>query len=108
MAKGDETEGAPGPQPEASNMKEMVWNSELERIAQRWADQCGSQGVHEPNSEDRQKADGTAVGQNVFQGSASNQASGKAILDTLDEGVQMWYDEVKEPGLDRAVASQYV
>ena len=27
-------------QPAAMNMREMVWDDELARIAQRWADQC--------------------------------------------------------------------
>jgi hypothetical protein len=27
-------------QPAAMNMREMVWDDELSRIAQRWADQC--------------------------------------------------------------------
>ena len=27
-------------QPAAVNMREMVWDEELARIAQRWADQC--------------------------------------------------------------------
>ena len=27
-------------QPAAMNMREMVWDEELARIAQRWADQC--------------------------------------------------------------------
>ena len=27
-------------QPAATNMKEMIWDSELAVIAQRWADQC--------------------------------------------------------------------
>ena len=35
IAKGEE----PG-QPEASNMMEMVWDEEMEEIAQRWTHQC--------------------------------------------------------------------
>ena len=92
-------------------MKELVWSSELERIAQRWADQCGSQGAHEPDGQDRQKADGTQVGQNVIQGSSSNKTTGEAILATLDGGIQMWYDEVKPSpggGIDGAGVTQYV
>ena len=27
-------------QPAAMNMRDMVWDEELARIAQRWADQC--------------------------------------------------------------------
>ena len=41
VAKGEETNGLNGVgQPAAANMKKMVWNKELETVAQRWADQC--------------------------------------------------------------------
>ena len=71
MAKGEER-GQPG----AANMRRMVtrhtvnchldpvpavqvWNTELEAIAQRWADQCGWAGsAHDKN---RNKLDGTIV-----------------------------------------------
>ena len=35
IAKGLETVGAPGPQPEAANMIELEWDNELARSAQR-------------------------------------------------------------------------
>ena len=33
-------QGKVGGQPAAMNMREMIWDEELARIAQRWADQC--------------------------------------------------------------------
>nr|CAD7446285.1 unnamed protein product [Timema bartmani] len=40
VALGKEMEGEPGPQPQASDMMQMVWDDELALIAQQWADQC--------------------------------------------------------------------
>ncbi|CAG2054148.1 unnamed protein product [Timema podura] len=40
VALGKEMKGEPGPQPQASDMMQMVWDDELARIAQQWADQC--------------------------------------------------------------------
>jgi len=58
-------------QPGALNMREMVWDEELARISQRWADQCM------PGHDQRRNVDRYAVGQNVahldFQKSPSNQ-----------------------------------
>merc|ERR1719295_423836 len=63
VAKGQETGGINPPQPAAANMRKLVWNTELEEIAQRWADQCtfGHDKV-------RTKLDGTSVGQNAYIG----------------------------------------
>ncbi len=40
VAKGLETQGSPGPQPSASNMREMVWDADLARAAQILTDRC--------------------------------------------------------------------
>ena len=56
VAKGEETNGLNGGQPAAGNMKKMVWNEELETVAQRWADQCRF--AHDVK---REKLDGTHV-----------------------------------------------
>ena len=56
VAKGEETNGINGAQPAASNMKKMVWNEELEAVAQRWADQCTF-----GHDKKREKLDGTYV-----------------------------------------------
>merc|ERR1712055_701703 len=57
VAKGEEA-GQPG----ASNMRELVWDEELEAIAQRWADQCTFEHDEERG---RTMLDGTGIGQNL-------------------------------------------
>lgn len=61
IAKGEEERGVGGPQPPASNMRELRWNDELASIAQRWTDQCVW-----GHDKDRRKLDGTWAGQNGF------------------------------------------
>ncbi|XP_018014627.1 venom allergen 5 [Hyalella azteca] len=39
VAKGQETRGSPGPQPAGKNIRELSWNDDLARTAQRWAEQ---------------------------------------------------------------------
>ena len=73
VAKGEETGGINAPQPGATNMKKMVWNTELEAIAQRWSDQCTS-----GHDSERNKLDGTSVGQNAYW-SASTVAESESI-----------------------------
>ncbi|CAL4125549.1 unnamed protein product, partial [Meganyctiphanes norvegica] len=36
VANGMETQGSPGPQPSATNMKELRWNTQLAEVAQVW------------------------------------------------------------------------
>ncbi|XP_068232458.1 uncharacterized protein [Palaemon carinicauda] len=40
VARGEETDGNPGPQPPAANMRELVWNDQLAEVAEAWAKQC--------------------------------------------------------------------
>ena len=40
VAKGQERQGNPGPQPPAANMREMGWDADLARAAQILADRC--------------------------------------------------------------------
>lgn len=94
MAKGEETNGIGGPQPAAANMKRMVWNNELEAIAQRWADQCTW-----GHDDERLKLDGTKVGQNMYR-----RGGGQETYEQINEGMsrpaQKWYDEVATPGFN--------
>jgi len=74
IAKGEE----PG-QPPAANMMEMVWDKEMEAIAQRWTDQCDF--GHDSN---RKLLDGSYCGQNAASGYSTSGAA-----------VQGWYSEVE-------------
>ena len=82
-------------QPPAANMRKMVWNKELEEIAQRWADQCTFAHDHV-----RSKKDGTRVGQNAYTASGTR----KSELDMVQMGMgsvtQAWYNEVENPGFN--------
>ena len=40
VAKGLETKGSPGPQPSATNMRQMVWDNDLAKAAQTLTDRC--------------------------------------------------------------------
>jgi len=103
VAKGEETDGAPGPQPAAANMRKLVWNTELEAVAQRWADQC--QFGHDSS---RNKLDGTAVGQNAYWGGSSVESDESTVQAGMTDAAQAWYDEVSDPGFDNGSISPYV
>jgi len=79
VAKGQE-EG----QPAASNMRRLVWNSELAAISQIWADQCKFE-----HDIFRDKVNGDKVGQNL-----ARQGVSKKIGDVLKKDINLWYSEV--------------
>ena len=98
-----------------------MWNTELETIAQRWADQCSFD-----HDEERCKEDGTdvsiaatkfrerafsllkaytanhhnllQVGQNVYWTASSVQQTEQGVMADLATAAQDWYDEVTYPG----------
>jgi len=102
VAKGQETGGINPPQPAAANMRKLVWNTELEEIAQRWADQCtfGHDKV-------RTKLDGTSVGQNLFMERSYAQGEESVIQSAMADAAQDWYDEVSKPGFDSQNIESY-
>jgi len=89
VAKGLETEGAPGPQPSAANMMELEWDDELASWAQLWVEQCTS-----GHDKDRVIASGVNgyVGQNRYD----NWNSGYSATRDYAKYVQAWFDEVKD------------
>ncbi|XP_018013741.1 venom allergen 5 [Hyalella azteca] len=42
ISRGEETRGSPGPQPAGTNLRELKWNDDLARGAQRWAEQLAT------------------------------------------------------------------
>ena len=86
VARGEERD-----QPAAANMRELVWDPELEEMAQRWADQCtfGHGG-------DNTKLDGTRVGQNVFMGGSSAEEDQAGLTARASNPVERWYEEVQQ------------
>ena len=85
VAKGEETGGINAPQPGATNMKKMVWNTELEAIAQRWSDQCTF-----GHDSERNKLDGTSVGQNAYWTGSNQQVSEADVQAGVNEATQAW------------------
>merc|ERR1712183_543286 len=82
VAKGEEAN-----QPAAANMKEMVWSSELEKIAQSWADNCNYK--HNENRGDN-------IGENIALNSKSWTLDKAAVEKEVLGMIQRFYDEVVE------------
>merc|ERR1711970_1002200 len=76
VAKGEEAN-----QPAAANMREMVWSSELEKIAQRWADNCEFK--HNKNR-----------GENIAWSANSLIQDKTAVENEVLAMIQRFYDEV--------------
>ena len=74
----------------ASNMMELVWDEELARGAQLWADQC----VWEHDSNDICRF---RVGQNLYQSAQFKQSSLETkITPDWSNACEEWYEEVKD------------
>jgi len=89
-------------QPGASNMKKMMWNDEIEKIAQRWADQCSF-----GHDDERSKLDGTSVGQNAYISYDSQSSSEADLVSHLTTATQNWFDEVSDPGFHSSGIERY-
>ncbi|XP_046998606.1 venom allergen 5-like [Schistocerca americana] len=85
VAAGRERRGRPGPQPPAADMNTLVWDDELARIAQRWADQCTF------GHDSCRDVERFTVGQNVYLSSTTGPIRGAE----WSTAVQAWYDEVR-------------
>ena len=71
-----------------------MWNPELERIAQRWTDQCKD----DDHDVFRSKLDGSLTGQNAWLGISYRTETKEQIMDGLGRAVDGWYNEVNDPG----------
>ncbi|XP_063586866.1 CRISP/Allergen/PR-1-like [Penaeus indicus] len=86
VAMGQEGRGAPGPQPQAANMRLMEWDDELALVAQGHADQC----ILEHECSDCRRVRRFGVGQNLHISLQSNFDNSIE----WEDAIQAWYDEV--------------
>ncbi|KZS11284.1 putative Venom allergen [Daphnia magna] len=87
VAQGLETRGNPGPQPSASNMRQLIWDEELAVMAQTHAQQC----VFEHDT--CRDVSRFRVGQNIYIGASSADNLGTS---NWNAAVTSWYDEVDD------------
>ena len=87
----------------ASDMMKVTWNEELAAVAQRWADQCTF-----GHDDDRNKCDGTYVGQNAYSSWNSQQFTQAEVMTDAVNSVQAWYDEVADPGFSNTDINPFV
>ena len=79
-----------------------MWNTELENIAQRWADQC----TFAYDSE-RNKLDGTIVGQNIYWRCRGWEKDYDGVQAEMEIAAQFWYEEVNDPGFDSHIVNYF-
>ena len=90
LSQGLETRGAPGPQPQAADMQELVWDEGLQRKAQGWVDKCHwGTTLHNPDRE----AEGL--------GKTGENAASNTGQDAVSYGLTGWYNEVKDFNKDQ-------
>eukprot|EP00095_Tigriopus_kingsejongensis_P010839 maker-scaffold332_size203095-snap-gene-1.22 protein:Tk10839 transcript:maker-scaffold332_size203095-snap-gene-1.22-mRNA-1 annotation:"va3_solri ame: full" len=91
VARGEESQAfeSSAGQPAAKNMKKLTWNSELAKVAQRFAAKC--QGFHDANDA-RLIAGVPSVGQNYAGGWSSAPYKGR----NYESQIQSWYNEVND------------
>ncbi|XP_057380131.1 mucin-2-like [Daphnia carinata] len=87
VAQGLETRGNPGPQPSASNMRQLIWDEELAVMAQTHAQQCVFK--HDTCRD----VSRFRVGQNIYVGGSSADNLGTS---SWEKAVTAWYDEVDD------------
>jgi len=98
VLRGKVARGEERAQAQAANMKKLVWSLELERIAQRWADQCSQGSEHDAL---REKLDGTTVGQSVFHVSSTTRTNDhESAMAELLGGLEVWYNQRKSIGFN--------
>lgn len=80
--------GRQSPQPRASDMKELTWDDEVERIAQRWANQCVFAHDGCRNTEN------STVGQNLA--TRSTNSASPNVTEAVVKMIDSWYAEVDD------------
>ncbi|XP_023246572.1 venom allergen 3-like [Copidosoma floridanum] len=87
VASGKEVRGAPGPQPPTATRKmaNLVWDNEIARIAQHWADQCNYKHDQCKNTLKEEH-----VGQNI----AYEWTTGDFKTIKVEKLIMNWYNEV--------------
>ncbi|XP_064077746.1 uncharacterized protein LOC135195431 [Macrobrachium nipponense] len=88
VARGEEDRGNPGPQPSATNMREIVWRQELGDVAQAWANTCPT--GHDCTDCRKILSQDYYVGQNLFWSWSFNDS------EQWDLAITSFYDEVKD------------
>ncbi|XP_046458402.1 venom allergen 3 homolog [Daphnia pulex] len=86
VAQGLETQGSPGPQPPASNMRQMKWDQELAVMAAAHAQQCVF------SHDACRNVPRFRVGQNVYIAGSSGDILGTS---NWNAAVTSWYNEVQ-------------
>ncbi|XP_034942680.1 venom allergen 5.02-like [Chelonus insularis] len=89
VASGQEIRGNPGPQPPAKNMMELMWDSELEKLAKRWVLQCV------PSKDECRDVSRFAVWQNIHILYIESLEAGTTGLHRIPLHVQSWSDDVE-------------
>jgi len=79
-------------QPAAMNMRVMVWDNELARVSQRWADQCM------PGHDHSRNVDRFAVGQNVATTWSFEKEPPTKDAPEFKRHIQGWFNEVEKYG----------
>lgn len=83
-------------QPPAADMMEVTWDEELERIAQRWADQC----MYKHDFKGNTKLDGSHMGQNLYLGESSFIYEKQDFEDEIEFVFEAWSAEGLRNGSD--------
>ncbi|CAL4059492.1 unnamed protein product, partial [Meganyctiphanes norvegica] len=86
VARGEELRGYLGPQPSASNMRQLVWNNQLAEVAQAWANQCPH--GHDCYNCRKICSHNYPIGQNIYFHWGHSKSSGWA------QAIEDWYSEV--------------
>jgi len=95
--------GGEAGQPGAANMRKLVWDDELETIAQRWTSQCMFD-----HDKVRNLCDGTSVGQNAWISGSDYEYYDTDVNPNIGDAVNAWYNEVTNPGFDASNINPYV